>query len=116
MDDFKAVFHVYAGYFLRYPSVYQFFYFHALDHAKKQKKSMVESDEYQRQFAHTFEFLLQNGYCGPEQVESLAKTLIYACHGILTLQFAGNDHLKAEDVFEEIDHAIDVLLRKPANR
>jgi len=110
IDDLKQLFHVYAAYFLEHPAVYRFFYFRSLDKSQKKSTSLVESEEYRGQFTQGFAFLVRAGYCSPEKVVSLGKALIYVIHGILSLQFAENDELQAEDVFQEIDNTIDLLL------
>ena len=109
IDDFKDLFHVYMAYFLARPTVYQFFYFHALDKSQKRTESFIESGEYSQQFSNTFEYLIRSGYCTPENVVSFGRTLIFISHGILTLQFSGNDELNAENAFSEFDASFDIL-------
>ncbi len=110
VDDLKNLFHAYTNYFITHPAVYRFFYFRSLDKSQKKSSSLVETEEYQGQFAKGFEFLIRAGYCSPEKVGDVGKALIYVIHGILSLQFAENDSIRSEDVFREIDNSMDILL------
>ncbi len=106
LDDVKALFAAYVRYQLEHPHVFRFFYFHRLVH-----DAIDETYDFSGPWALTLRFLVDAGKIGKDDVAGLAKTLIYAVHGLLALHFSGNG--PAQDaLFGELDQSIDVILRR----
>lgn len=62
-------------------------------------------------WVETFRFLIAGGSIKENEVESCAKTLIYAAHGLLALFLSGNG-LTEESLFGDLDAMIDFILNR----
>lgn len=106
--DVAALFGAYADYFIAHPPVYRFLYFHSLAKEAKTTQSVVETEAYQEKFMRTFSYL--SAAMEPREMETAAKTILYAVHGLLTLSLAENDALSPEAVHGEMNRIIQTLL------
>lgn len=51
-----------------------------------------------------------SGKLKAEDTETVAKTLVYSIHGLITLCFSGNGDLTEENVYRDLDKIIDFVL------
>lgn len=105
----KDTFSAYIGYYLENPKVFQFFYFHKLD--QPEGRDTEPGPDFDKMAAGTFQDLVREGKLKESEAAVVARTCIYAIHGLLTLFFSGNGNLTEEVIFEELNAIIDYLLQ-----
>jgi AcrR family transcriptional regulator len=104
--DFKKVNRTYASYYLEYPHVFRFFYAQRLDPEEAQPVDLPDFG----QFWYTaYAAFVQKGVLREADVPMVAKTFIYALHGLIALYFAGYGMTK-EILFNDLDQMTDYLL------
>lgn len=107
IEDIKRLLAAYIRYHLNHPHIFRFFYLHRLSGDEACK----EQYDFSAPWAETFRFLVERGNIKEDEVESCAKTLIYAAHGLLVLFLSGNG-LTEETLFADLDGMIDFILRR----
>lgn len=113
-EDIKKVFKHYMGYFFEHPEVFRFFYFYPL------AKPEVESHEapgdqnndpdFTSMWSETFGVFVQNGILRPEDVEVVAKLMIYSVQGLLTLRFSSAGDMTEDQAYQDLEKIVDYLL------
>lgn len=112
VEELLAGFSCYTAYFFQHPTVFRFFYFCQFvqpegdDRYLKLQKQMGEI--WQQSFAR----LVQSGQVLPEEVDFLARTIIYALQGMITLSFSANGGMNQETVQSELERLVHYLLKK----
>lgn len=107
IEDVKRLLAVYVRYHLDHPHIFRFFYFYRLSDREARK----EQYDFSVPWGETFRFLVACGSITEDGVESCAKTLIYAVHGLLALFFSGNG-LTEDTLFEDLDGITEFILRR----
>lgn len=109
----RIAFQAYADYFFDHPNVFRFFYFYPF---KKPETDDQTYDSFEQRFGQmwqtTFADLVESGYLQPEDVELVAKTIIYALQGMILLSLSANGSMTRALVAAELDRLIDHLLKK----
>jgi len=107
IEDVKRLLIIYIRYHLDNPHIFRFFYFYRLYDNKDRK----EQYNFSYHWMETFRFLVESKIIKEDEVESCAKTLIYAVHGLLALFLSGNG-LTEEIMLADLDRMIDFVLRR----
>ncbi len=107
IEDVKRLLIIYIRYHLDNPHIFRFFYFYRLYDNKGRK----EQYNFSYHWMETFRFLVESKIIKEDEVESCAKTLIYAVHGLLALFLSGNG-LTEEIMLADLDRMIDFVLRR----
>jgi len=110
VDGFKKSFKMYVEYFLVNPNVFRFFYFHHLVKPAEETGKNKEEPDFDAMWEETFKEFVISGKVRAEDIEVLARTLIYAVHGLITLYFSEDVDYKGEDVYSELDKVIEYIL------
>ena len=110
VDGIKKSFKMYVEYFLENPNVFKFFYFHHLGKPAEETGENEEDPDFDAMWKETFKELVISGKIRAEDIEVLARTLIYAVHGLITLYFSEDVDYKGEDVYCELDKVIEYIL------
>jgi len=108
IDAFKEGCRTYIAYYFRNPNVFRFFYFHSL--SRPVDGGAAEPD-YGTMWDDAFRELVVAGKLRAEEVEAVAKTIIYAIHGMITLSFSNNGDLTEANVYRDLEQIIDYLLK-----
>lgn len=95
----------YVHYFLDYPHIFRFFYFHHVNPGEERFDEFGFDDL----MFQSFGFL--HGNKDEKTIQAIALTCIYAVHGILQLHFSGNDQADQAAIDQSIDVCLDVLLQ-----
>lgn len=112
VEELKKGLRIYVEYYFQNPNIFKFFYFYSFG---KPTGSTEEADygiDYGSMWREAFKGLVQEGKMMEQDIEVVAKTLIYAMHGLITLCFSGNGDLTEEKVYEELDRIVDYILQK----
>lgn len=113
VESVRIAFRAYADYFFDHPNVFRFFYFYPFIKPEADDQTY---DSFEQRFGQmwqtTFGDLVQTGLLLPEDVELVAKTIIYALQGMILLSLSANGSMTRELVTAELDRLIDHLLKK----
>ena len=110
IDEVQKLFGRYLDYFITYPNVFRFFYFHRLKSSDKPEgcdKNIPGGDQAMK----TFEFLSASGIYTADEVVTMIQAMIFCAHGLLTLSISDNDELSLREVHSRMDEVIQFLLR-----
>lgn len=115
VNELKQIFATYAGYYFKHPNIFRFFYFYPF----KIPESNNEFDNLEQRFHEmwwqSFTTLVQAGYMKTDDVETVAKAIIFSIQGMILLSLSASGNLAEKDVYQEIDRLIDYLFRKESS-
>lgn len=113
-EDIKKVFKLYMGYFFEHPEVFRFFYFYPLikpDFESIGGSGDQSSDpDFSSMWSETFGAFVQNGILRPEDIEIVAKVMIYSVQGLLTLRFSSAGELTEDQAYQDLEKIVNHLL------
>lgn len=113
-EDIKKVFKIYMGYFFENPEVFRFFYFYPL--TKPEFESIgcpgdqSHDPDFSSMWSETFGAFVQNGILSPEDIEIVAKLMIYSVQGLLTLRFSSAGDMTEDQAYQDLEKIVDHLL------
>lgn len=107
IEDIKRVFHMFVDYFVEYPNVYRFFYYHTLNKEDRPSTNVMDDPEIRAQFGKTFDYLIKSGRFDFEEIALRSRLVVYAMFGMLTLYITNNDDLPLEEVYQQLDATIE---------
>lgn len=110
IEGLKKIFQKYMAYFFENPNAFRFFFLTPIKNTENKQEQMEGGPDFNEMWKMTFMELIQEGKLKEEDMENLAKTLIYIMHGMLTLSFSGNGALTQEEVNRDLEKIIDYLL------
>ena len=108
IDEIKRLNRMYTGYYLAHPHVFRFFYSYRLT---DEPKTAPQYFEYAASWHDTYQGFVADGTIREEDVGTIAKTIIYALHGLLALFFSDNG-LTQEALLNDLDQLTDYLLKR----
>ncbi len=106
VKDVKRLNRVYIQYYLNHPHVFRFFYFYQSAEAA----TLAVERDFKSVWHATYKVFVENGTIDEDEVEALAKSIIYTLHGLLSLYFSENG-LSKESLFNDLDHITEFLLK-----
>lgn len=107
LEDIKELNHQYAKYYIEHPNVFTFFYsyrLHPITHTRE------ETLDFSGHYLDTYREFVVRGVIKEDEVPVIAKTLIYALHGLLALYFSDNG-MTMDYLYAELDKTIEYLLK-----
>ncbi len=111
VEELLARLSQYSAYFFQHPNVFRFFYFCQFvqpegdDRYQRMQAQMGEI--WQRSFAR----LIHSGQVLPQDIDFLARAIIYAMQGMITLSFSANGLMTQETVQSELDRLVHYLIQ-----
>jgi len=111
IEDIKRLNRRYAGYYLEHPHVFRFFYSYRLTDA--QPAHAEQHFDYAASWQDTYQCFVADGTIRAEDVGIVARTIIYALHGLLALYFSDNG-LSEEALLNDLDQLTEYLLKRRA--
>lgn len=108
VEEFKRLNRRYAGYYLEHPHVFRFFYSYRLT---EEPQAAPQHFDYATSWQDTYQGLVEDGTIQAEDVFIVAKTIIYALHGLLALYFSDNG-LTEEALLSDLDQLTEYLLKR----
>ncbi|MCA0386486.1 MAG: TetR/AcrR family transcriptional regulator [Firmicutes bacterium] len=111
ISQIKEIFHLYAQYFFKHPTVFRFFYFHNFSKPEDDQEYTLLEASFSEGWFETFGGLVKLGVLSADAVEIVAKTIIYSLEGMIMLSLSKNGSLTENDVYEELNQLISYLLK-----
>ncbi|NCA99589.1 MAG: TetR/AcrR family transcriptional regulator [Clostridia bacterium] len=102
----------YTGYFFQHPTVFRFFYFGQFVQPEGDERYLKLQARMGEIWQQSFSRLVQSGQVLPEEIDFLARTIIYALQGMITLSFSANGLMTQETVQSELEQLVLYLLKK----
>ncbi len=110
--DIKDVFKTYMEYYLENPNVFKFFYFFQIQRPRQVSIDAIAEPDIGAMWNETLQGYVKSGRLRAADIEAVAKTCIYAIHGLLTLSFSNNGDLgDTKNLFRDLDQIVDYLLK-----
>lgn len=110
IEEIKRGFRIYTEYYFENPNVFKFFYFYPLSKPSNKAVGTEPEPDFSIMWKETFRGLVLEGRLQEKDIEVVAKTLIYAIHGLIMLCLSNNGDLTEENVYKELDEIIDYIL------
>ncbi|MGE4271249.1 MAG: TetR/AcrR family transcriptional regulator [Desulfitobacterium sp.] len=112
IEEILGAFFIYTNYFFKHPNVFRFFYFYPFIQPEGDDRNQKLEQKFQGIWQTSFFRLIQEGVLQPEEVEVVAKTIIYALQGMIMLSFSSNGSSNLEDIKGELVKLINYLFKK----
>ena len=112
IEEILCVFFSYTDYFFRHPNVFRFFYFYPFTKPEGDDNYQKLEQRFHGMWQTSFFKLIQEGTIQNEDIEVVAKTIIYSLQGMIMLSFSSNGTTKKEDIKEELVKLVNYLFRK----
>lgn len=112
MDELKKGLRIYIEYYFGNPNVFKFFYFYPFGRPAEDVEHTEAEPDFGNMWNEAFKGLVEEGKIKAKDIEVIAKTLIYAIHGLITLCFSSNGNLTEDMVYEELGKIVDYILLK----
>lgn len=113
-EDIIKVFKLYMGYFFDHPEVFRFFYFYPLTKPEivtgEGSSTQLDDPDFSSMWSDTFSAFVRNGILKPEDIEVVAKLIIYSIQGLLTLRFSSAGDMTEDQAFQDLEKIVDHLL------
>jgi AcrR family transcriptional regulator len=112
VDELLSAFFSYTDYFFKHPNVFRFFYFYPFVQTEEDDSYQKLQQRFHGIWQTTFFRLTQEGIIQTEDIEVVAKTIIYALQGMIMLSFSSNGITKNEDIKDELVKLVNYLFKK----
>ena len=96
----------YSNYYINNKNIFFFLYFYKLDKRYKNQLNIVEKKEFTSDINQKLLLLSNSENISIEKTSRIYTNIIYSVHGLLTLSYAENDVLKANEINKEIEKII----------
>ncbi|NCC75556.1 MAG: TetR/AcrR family transcriptional regulator [Clostridia bacterium] len=110
--ELMAGFFAYTEYFFQHPTVFRFFYFCQFSQPEGDERYLRLQARMGELWQRSFARLVQAGQVLPDDIEHLARTIIYALQGMITLSFSANGLLTQATILSELDRLVHYLIKK----
>jgi AcrR family transcriptional regulator len=100
-----------VDYFLEHPHIFRFLHAHQLD---ARNEEAMRSLEIEKEYWDDYLPFVENGVIQRSDIPIIARTIMYAVYGMITLCLSGNG-LQRDDVYRDMDNMIDLLLKEGHN-
>ncbi len=111
VEEILSAFFCYSDYFYRHPNVFRFFYFYPFVQPEGDVSYQKLEQKFHGIWQTSFYKLIQEGIIQTEDIEVVAKTIIYSLQGMIMLSFSSNGSTKQEDIKEELKKLINYLFK-----
>lgn len=112
LEEILDIFFCYTDYFFTHPNVFRFFYFYPFVQPAGDDSYQKLEHRFQGMWQTSFFRLVQEGVIQANDIEVVAKTIIYSLQGMIMLSFSANGITKQEDIKEELVKLINYLFKK----
>lgn len=112
VEEILDVFCCYTDYFFKNPNAFRFFYFYTFVQPEEDNSFQKLEERFSAMWQTSFSRLVQLGIVGSNEIEVVAKTIIYALQGMIMLSFSSNGTAKQEDINEELAKLLNFLIKK----
>lgn len=112
VEEILDSFFCYTDYFFNHPNVFRFFYFYPFVRPEGDDSYQRLEERFQNMWQASFIRLIQEGIILTEDIEVVAKTVVYALQGMIMLSFSSNRAAQKEDIKDELKKLVNYLFRK----
>ena len=112
VEELLAGFSCYTAYFFQHPTVFRFFYFCQFAQPEEDELYLKLQARMGELWQRSFARLVQSGQVLPEDIDLLARTIIYALQGMINLSFSANGGMTQETVQSELERLVHYLLKR----
>lgn len=112
VEEVLDAFFCYTDYFFKHPNVFRFFYFYPFVQPEGEDSYQKLEQRFQGMWQKSFMRLIQEGVIQPEDIQIVAKTIIYALQGMIMLSFSSNGATKKENIKDELAELMNYILNK----
>lgn len=112
VEEIIGAFSLYSDYFFNHPNVFRFFYFYPFTQPAGDTGYEVLEQKFQGMWQTSFIRLVQERIIRSEDIEVIAKTLIYAMQGMIMLSLSANGSSTKEGVKQELEIIANNLFKK----
>ena len=109
-EEILGAFYSYMDYFLKHPNVFKFFYFYQFTQPEGDDSYQKLEQRFHGIWQASFKRLIREGIIQAEDIEVVAKTIIYALQGMIMLSFSSNG-LQREDIKDELTKLVNYLFK-----
>jgi AcrR family transcriptional regulator len=112
VEEILSAFFSYTDYFFKHPNVFRFFYFYPFVQPEGDDSYQKLEQRFHSIWQTSFFRLIQEDIIKTEDIEVVAKTIIYALQGMIMLSFSSNGATKKEDIKDELVKLVNYLFKK----
>jgi AcrR family transcriptional regulator len=112
VEEILDAFFCYTDYFFKHPNVFRFFYFYPFVQPEGDNSYQKLEQRFHSMWQTSFIRLIQENIIQTEDIEVVAKTIIYALQGMIMLSFSSNGDTKKEDIKDELVQLVNYLFNK----
>jgi AcrR family transcriptional regulator len=112
VEEILSAFNTYTDYFFKHPNVFRFFYFYPFIQPEGDERYQTLELRFDTQWQTSFSRLIHEGTLPPEDLQTVAKTIIFAIQGMIMLSFSSNGTMKKENIKEELTNLVHYLIPK----
>jgi AcrR family transcriptional regulator len=112
VEEILDAFFCYTDYFFKHPNVFRFFYFYPFIQPEGDNSYQKLEQRFQSMWQTSFIRLIQECIIQTEDIEVVAKTIIYALQGMIMLSFSSNGAAQKEDIKDELIKLVNYLFKK----
>ncbi|MBR0600323.1 TetR/AcrR family transcriptional regulator [Sinanaerobacter chloroacetimidivorans] len=112
VEEILGAFFCYTDYFFKHPNVFRFFYFYPFVQPEGDDSYQKLEQRFHSMWQTSFIRLIQEGIIQTEDIEVVAKTIIYALQGMIMLSFSSNGATQKEDIKDELIKLVNYLFNK----
>lgn len=104
-EDIKTMLRLHVNYYIEHDHIYDFFFNYKLATLSQDKMESL-SDEW----LNKFKFLENKSWIQPQEIELIAKTVIYSLNGVLSI-VSKDQTIVVEHLLDDLDQVVDFLIR-----
>jgi AcrR family transcriptional regulator len=112
IEEILSTFFSYTDYFFTHPNTFRFFYFYPFVQPEGDDSYQKLEQRFHGIWQTSFFRLIQEDIIKTEDIEVVAKTIIYALQGMIMLSFSSNGATKKEDIKDELVKLVNYLFKK----
>lgn len=112
VEEILDAFFCYTDYFFKHPNVFRFFYFYPFVQPEGDDSYQKLEQRFHGMWQKSFIRLIQEGVIQPEDIQIVAKTIIYALQGMIMLSFSSNGATQKEHIKDELVKLTNYLFHK----
>ena len=109
VEEILDAFFCYTDYFFKHPNVFRFFYFYPFVQPEGDDSFQKLEQRFQGIWQSSFFRLIQEGVIQSEDIEVVAKTIIFALQGMIMLSFSSNGTTRQDDIKAELTKLVNYL-------
>ncbi|NLO08290.1 MAG: TetR/AcrR family transcriptional regulator [Clostridiales bacterium] len=112
VEEILEAFFCYTDYFFEHPNIFRFFYFYPFVPPEGDDRYYNLEQRFHGMWQKSLNRLIQEGVIQTEDIQIVAKTIIYALQGMIMLSFSSNGATQKESIKDELTTLINYLFKK----